>query len=43
MPDPLKTREGLHVDFANNSQFILLPQALPEYSILRRSRDEPGT
>ena len=36
LPTPLTTRFGEYADFVNNSQFILLPEALPEYTILRR-------
>ena len=36
LPEPLTTTSGQEVKFANNSQFILLPQDLPPYSILRR-------
>jgi putative protease len=36
LPTPLTTSHGESVDFANNSQFILLPEPLPEYTILRR-------
>jgi U32 family peptidase len=41
MPDPLCTREQEQVEFANNSQFLLIGQDLPEYTILRRTMDEP--
>jgi putative protease len=34
--DPLRTKEGEEVDVANNSQFVLLDEELPGYSILRR-------
>ena len=37
MPQPLITTEGAEVDFANNSQFILLDRELAEYTIVRRS------
>lgn len=36
LPTPLPTRQGDRVEFANNSQFIVLPQDLPAYTILRR-------
>jgi len=36
MPSPLLTKGGLKVDFANNSQFLLLEKELTSYSILRR-------
>jgi putative protease len=36
LPTPLTTSYGEAVDFANNSQFILLTETLPEYTILRR-------
>jgi hypothetical protein len=36
MPDPLVTKENVEVEFANNSQFILLEQVISPYSILRR-------
>lgn len=36
LDDPLITTGDQQVDFANNSQFILLSQNLPPYSILRR-------
>ncbi len=36
MPAPLVTSKNQQTDFANNSQFILLEQALPPYTILRR-------
>ncbi len=34
--DPLVTDKGERVEFANNSQFIVLPERLRAYSILRR-------
>ena len=34
--DPLVTNKGERVEFANNSQFIVLPERLRAYSILRR-------
>jgi putative protease len=47
MPDPLVTRERKQVAFANNSQFLVIPQDLPEYTILRRTKLDdaqgPGT
>jgi len=36
MPDPLITREQEQVAFANNSQFLIIHQDLPEYAVLRR-------
>ncbi len=36
MPQPLVTREGEEVEFANNSQFLVLEEKLAAYSILRR-------
>jgi putative protease len=36
LPDPLTDSKGEHLDFANNSQFILVTDELPEYTILRR-------
>ena len=36
LPKPLLTSKGEQVDFANNSQFVLLADALPEYTILRK-------
>ena len=36
LPDPLTDSKGEHLDFANNSQFILITVDLPEYTILRR-------
>ena len=38
MARPLRTK-GKEVDFANNSQFILLDEDLPAYSIFRRIGD----
>ena len=35
LPRPLVTTEGDEVDFANNSQFILLDRELAEYTIVR--------
>lgn len=40
LPDPLTTLHGECVDFANNSQYIMLPETLPEYTILRRIKKE---
>lgn len=40
LPAPLTTSFGEHVDFANNSQFIMLTQTLPEYALLRRVKEE---
>jgi U32 family peptidase len=39
MPTPLTEIKAGDVDFANNSQFVLIDQNLPEYSILRRIKD----
>jgi putative protease len=39
LPDPLTDSKGEHLDFANNSQFILITEDLPEYTILRRVKD----
>ncbi len=36
LPDPLTTTDGQTVEFANNSQFVLLNDPLPTYTILRR-------
>lgn len=36
LPDPLTDSKGEYLDFANNSQYILLTENLPEYTILRR-------
>jgi hypothetical protein len=36
MPEPLELTDGQNVDFANNSQFILLDDPLKPYTILRR-------
>jgi putative protease len=36
LPEPLVTTQGEEVDFANNSQFILLDRELAEYTIVRR-------
>ena len=36
MSEPLVTREGKSAEFANNSQFIVLEEKLPAYSILRK-------
>ncbi len=38
LPAPLHTHQGDRVDIANNSQFIVLTQDLPNYTILRRTR-----
>lgn len=45
MPDPLVTRQGEPVAYANNSQFLLIPQDLREVAVLRRihERDVPGS
>ena len=37
MPDPLELTNGQAVDFANNSQFVLLDTPLEPYTILRRT------
>jgi putative protease len=39
LPDPLTDSKGDHLDFANNSQFILITEDLPEYTILRRVKN----
>ncbi len=39
MPAPLTTSHGESVDFANNSQYIVLPEILPEYTILRKVKN----
>jgi putative protease len=36
LPSPLLTTDDQHVEFANNSQFVLLEQDLKAYTILRR-------
>lgn len=36
LPDPLTTTDGQTVEFANNSQFVLLNDPLPTYTILRK-------
>lgn len=36
LADPLTESKGEYMDFANNSQFILVTEDLPEYTILRR-------
>ncbi|MDY6881177.1 MAG: U32 family peptidase [Thermodesulfobacteriota bacterium] len=36
LPETLTTTDGKEVAFANHSQFVLLPENLPPYSILRR-------
>lgn len=36
LPSPLKATDGQQLEFANNSQFILLDQNLAPYTILRR-------
>lgn len=36
LPKPLETTDGQFVDFANNSQFVLLDVPLKPYTILRR-------
>ena len=42
LPAPLTTSHGDHVDFANNSQYIILTETLPEYTILRRVKERTG-
>jgi putative protease len=39
LPVPLETTEGESVDFANNSRFVKVESALPEYTILRRVKE----
>ncbi len=39
MPNPLIDSKGDHLEFANNSQFILITEELPEYTILRRIKE----
>lgn len=39
LSDPLTDSKGEYLDFANNSQFILITEDLPEYTILRRVKD----
>ena len=39
MPTPLVDSKGDHLEFANNSQFVLVTETLPEYTILRRVHD----
>jgi putative protease len=36
LPDPLSDSKGEHLDFANNSQYILVTDDLPDYTTLRR-------
>ena len=36
LPTPLTDSKGEYLEFANNSQFILVTEELPEYTILRR-------
>ena len=36
LSDPLTDSKGENLDFANNSQFILITEDLPEYTVLRR-------
>jgi len=36
LPSPLITTDNQHVEFANNSQYVLLEQELKAYTILRR-------
>lgn len=40
LPSPLITTDNQSVDFANNSQFVLLENNLPPYTILRRVNSE---
>lgn len=42
MADPLTDSQGNALDYANNSQFVLLTEALPEYTILRRTHKSPN-
>ncbi|OQY04422.1 MAG: hypothetical protein B6I25_06950 [Planctomycetales bacterium 4572_13] len=37
--DPLTDSKGHYLDFANNNQFILITEDLPEYTILRRVKE----
>ena len=39
LPDPLTDSKGQYLEFANNSQYILLTESLPEYTILRRIKE----
>jgi putative protease len=39
LPDPLTDSKGEYLDFANNSQFILITEDMPEYTILRRVKN----
>ena len=39
MPNPLIDSRGDHLEFANNSQFVLVTAELPEYTILRRVKE----
>jgi putative protease len=39
LPDPLTDSKGEHLDFVNNTQFILITEDLPKYTILRRVKD----
>ncbi len=39
LPETLTTEDGQQVEFANNSQFILVEEFLPAYTILRRVGD----
>lgn len=38
LPNPLTDSKGQYLDFANNSQYILLAKPLPKYTILRRAK-----
>jgi putative protease len=42
LPAPLLTKEGLRIEFANNSQFVLLKEHLRPYTVLRRVERSPG-
>lgn len=39
LPDPLTDSKGEHLDFANNSQYILITENLPEFTLLRRVKN----
>ncbi|MHC5138925.1 MAG: U32 family peptidase C-terminal domain-containing protein, partial [Planctomycetota bacterium] len=36
LPNPLTDSKGEYLKFANNSQYLLITEDLPEYTILRR-------
>jgi len=38
LPSPLQTLEGESIEYANNSQFLRLPDKLPSFTILRRKK-----